>query len=63
VSDINIEFEWWELLLLSPMVGWPGIIAGGFAGALLWRKRPIVGALLGALVGNFLVALLTVYLM
>ena len=63
MSDIDIKFEWWELVLFSPLLGWPGIILGGLAGALAWRKRPVVGALLGAIAGNFAVALAIVYLM
>jgi hypothetical protein len=63
VSDISINFEWWELVLLSPMLGWPGLIVGGIIGALVWRKRPILGGVIGAVAGNFAVALLAVYLM
>jgi len=54
MSDISITFTWWELLLYSPIFGWPGLIAGGILGALLWRKRPIVGAVAGAILGNLL---------
>ena len=62
MSDIDIKFEWWELVLFSPLLGWPGIILGGLAGALAWRKRPIVGGILGAIAGNFAIAFLRVYL-
>ena len=63
MSDIKIEFTWWELILISPMFGWPGILVGGVIGALAWRKRPIVGALIGAVVGNFVWALAVAYFM
>ena len=63
MSDIKIEFTWWELILISPMFGWPGILVGGVIGALAWRKRPIVGALIGAVVGNFAWALAVAYFM
>ena len=63
MSDIKIEFTWWELILISPMFGWPGIFVGGVIGALAWRKRPIVGALIGAVVGNFAWALAVAYFM
>jgi hypothetical protein len=63
VSDIDIKFEWWELVLLSPMFGWPGIIVGGIIGALAWRKRPILGGVIGAIAGNFIWALVVVYFM
>lgn len=55
MSDIKIEFSWLELLLISPMLGWPGLIAGGLVGALAWRKRPILGAAIGAVLGNLAV--------
>jgi hypothetical protein len=63
LSDIKIEFTWWELILISPMFGWPGILVGGVIGALAWRKRPIVGGLIGAVVGNFVWALAVAYFM
>jgi uncharacterized membrane protein len=52
MSDISINITWWELLIVSPVLGWPGAIAGGLVGALLWRKRPILGGAIGAVVGN-----------
>lgn len=55
MSDIKIEFTWYELLLASPILGWPGLIVGAPLGGYLWRKRPIVGAVVGALVGNIVV--------
>ena len=63
MSDISINFEWWELVLFSPIFGWPGLILGGLIGAFAWRQRPILGGVIGAIVGNFAVALATVYLM
>jgi len=52
MSDISISFTWWELVLVSPILGWPGAIAGAVLGALLWRNRPIVGGAIGATFGN-----------
>lgn len=52
MSDISIDITWWELLIFSPVLGWPGAIVGGGAGWLVWRKRPIAGGFIGALVGN-----------
>ena len=63
VSDIKIEFEWWELVLFSPILGWPGFFAGAVAGAIAWKKRPILGGVLGAIVGNFAFALARMYFM
>jgi hypothetical protein len=63
MSDIDFKFEWWELVLLSPMLGWPGIIIGAIAGALAWKTRPILGSVLGGVFGNFAFALARVYFM
>ena len=55
MSDIMIEISWFDLLLVSPMLGWPGLIAGGLVGAVAWRKRPILGGAVGAVLGNLAV--------
>lgn len=52
MSDISINIGWLDLLLYSPILGWPGLLLGGLAGALAWRKRPIVGGIIGAVIGN-----------
>ena len=54
MSDIAINITWWELLLYSPVIGWPGILPGGVAGWFAWRRRPILGAVIGAIIGNFI---------
>jgi hypothetical protein len=54
MSDISIKLSWWELLLYSPVIGWPGLVVGGLAGAIFARKRRVLGAVLGAIAGNFL---------
>ena len=51
MSDISFHFTWLGLMLASPILGWPGLIVGGLIGALVWRKRRIVGGVLGAIVG------------
>ncbi len=51
MSDISIQITWLDLLLAAPVFGWPGLISGGVLGALLFRKRRILGAVLGALIG------------
>ena len=55
MSDISINITWFDLLVFSPVLGWPGLILGGAVGALAWPKRRILGGVLGALVGNVLV--------
>lgn len=51
MSDISLHITWLDLLLASPVLGWPGLIAGGALGALFWRRRRILGGALGASAG------------
>ena len=51
MSDVGINIGPFGLLLFAFLSGWPGILFGGVSGALLWRARRIVGALLGGLFG------------
>ncbi len=55
MSDISIRFDWWEWLLISPVLGWPGAIAGGAIAAALWPRRRIAGGVIGAILGNLIV--------
>ena len=55
MSDISINISPLELILFSWVLGWPGLIIGGLLGALTWNKRRILGAVLGAIVGNLVV--------
>lgn len=50
MSDISFNLSFFTLLLIF---GWPGLLAGAAAGALLWRKRRLLGAAAGALAGLF----------
>jgi hypothetical protein len=51
VSDITIEFTGPQLALVFLLVGWPGAVLGAAAGALLWRRHSVIGAVAGAVVG------------
>jgi len=51
MSDINLQFGWFTIAVLTLMFGWPGAIVGAVAGALAWRRRRILGGLVGALAG------------
>ena len=51
MSDISIQITWFDLLLAAPVFGWPGLILGSALGALAWRKRRVLGAVLGAVAG------------
>jgi hypothetical protein len=52
VSDIGILNDPASLALLAVLFSSPGLAAGGVAGALLWRRHRIVGALVGAALGG-----------
>jgi hypothetical protein len=51
LSDIGLDFGWEAIVLLALIVGWPGMLFGVLAGALAWRRRRWLGALLGAVLG------------
>jgi hypothetical protein len=51
MSDIRLEFGPLELIALAVMVGWPGLLIGLGLGALAWRRRRVLGGLLGAALG------------
>lgn len=51
MSDISIKISLFEVLLIF---GWPGLIAGGVAGAALWRRHRLAGAGIGAVAGFLL---------
>jgi hypothetical protein len=51
VSDIRLDFGWDAILLITLMIGWPGLLLGGLAGALAWRRHRWIGTVLGAGVG------------
>jgi Na+/proline symporter len=53
VSDIGILNDPLSLIVIALIFGSPGLLIGGISGALLWRRRRIIGALLGA-VGGFM---------
>ncbi len=51
MSDIGILNDPLSLIVIALIFGSPGLLIGGISGALLWRRRRIVGALLGAVAG------------
>ena len=62
MSDISFNFTWWELLLYSPIIGWPGLLIGAVLGTLAWKERRIAGGVIGAILGNFIWAAAAIYL-
>jgi Na+/proline symporter len=51
LSDIQLDFGWDAVLLITLMIGWPGLLLGGLVGGLVWRRRRWAGALIGAFSG------------
>jgi Na+/proline symporter len=51
VSDIGILSDPVSQIEIALLLGCPGLLLGGILGALLWRRRRLVGALLGAVAG------------
>ena len=51
MSDISLNITWLDLLVLAPILGWPGLLIGAALGAYFWRQRRIAGGVLGAALG------------
>ena len=51
MSDIGILNDPVSLALMTLLLGSPGLALGAIAGALIWRRRRLIGAALGALAG------------
>lgn len=51
MSDISIEFAWYELLIVALFLGWPGLLLGGAVGAAAWRRHRVYGTGIGAIAG------------
>lgn len=63
MSDITIRFSLVDWIVLSPTLGWPGLLVGGLIGALWWKRRRLLGAALGAIVGNAMVFLVRILML
>ena len=51
MSDIGLIFGPWDYVGLALLIGSPGLIIGAGFGAFAWRRRRIVGAIAGAVIG------------
>jgi Na+/proline symporter len=51
MSDIGILNDPLSIAFIALLFGSPGLAVGAIAGALLWRRHRIFGALLGAIIG------------
>ena len=61
MSDIGILNDPWSVAFVLLILGAPGMPVGALAGAVLWRRHRLLGALGGAVLG-FTVCLLGVML-
>jgi Na+/proline symporter len=48
MSDIGILNDPLSLIAIALIFGSPGLLLGGIAGALLWRRHRVAGGVLGA---------------
>ena len=51
MSDIALDWGPLDYAALALIIGAPGLAIGAIAGAILWRRHRIRGALLGACAG------------
>ena len=51
MSDISFQFTAPEVAFFLLLIGWPGLVFGAVGGGLLWRRRPVLGAIAGAAIG------------
>ena len=51
MSDIALEFDVGDLLLLVVAIGWPGLLVGAGIGAWAWRERRWFGSAIGGTLG------------
>ena len=51
MSDIGILNDPLSIAFVVFIIGSPGLVVGVLAGAVLWRRRRIAGALIGAVAG------------
>lgn len=49
-----MNITWLDLFMFAPILGWPGLLIGAALGAWLWRRRRILGGVLGAAFGCLL---------
>jgi Na+/proline symporter len=57
MSDIGILNDPVSLIVIALLLGSPGLLLGAILGALLSRRRRVVGAVLGAVIGFVLCVL------
>jgi Na+/proline symporter len=51
MSDIGLAWGPIDIAIIALIIGAPGVASGVVLGAILWRRRRMLGALLGAFIG------------
>jgi Na+/proline symporter len=51
MSDIALNWGPLDYAAIALIIGAPGLVIGLALGALIWRRRRIIGALIGAIAG------------
>jgi hypothetical protein len=54
MSDIGLIFGPWDYVGLALLIGSPGLIIGAGLGVFAWRRRRLIGAMAGAIIGMLL---------
>jgi hypothetical protein len=54
MSDIALDFTWYELAIVALFFGSPGLLLGSVVGAVVWRRHRFYGSALGAILGTVL---------
>jgi hypothetical protein len=54
MSDIGLDWGPLDIAVIALIIGAPGLVLGAAFGALLWRRRRILGAAIGAFAGLLL---------
>ena len=47
MSDINLEYGFFDTIRLNIALAWPGVVGGAAIGALAWTARRLLGCVLG----------------
>jgi Na+/proline symporter len=51
MSDVGLDWGPFDIAAIALIIGSPGLVIGAVLGAVLWRRRRLIGALLGAFAG------------
>jgi putative Mn2+ efflux pump MntP len=54
MSDISLYWGPLDYTMIALIIGAPGLVIGAALGTIVWRRRRILGGIIGALLGLFL---------